>query len=318
MLPKASRILLLLAALLVPPLLLGGCASPGPRDTAASLPEQPREAVTIFDREGRRTDWGAMLAEVSGADVIVIGETHGHALGLAAAACLWDDILARRPQSALLLEFFERDHQIAIDDYLWGITDEEAFREAAGRAEGNYPPGHRRMVEAAKAAGRPVIAANAPRRYVRRAQPDGYGELIGLSEEQRRLYALPDRLPEGRYREEFFGLMGGGGHGPAGEGGGMPPEMIERMYRSQTMWDATMADSVLRAAAHGYRPAVLVVGRFHADFDGGTVQMIRRARPDLSVRTLSMVTKAGPELDEDDRGRADFVVYVGPGPDEQT
>jgi uncharacterized iron-regulated protein len=302
------------AALLLPS---GGCqstrAGSGP---AASLPERPREAVAVYYREGNRAAWEAMVEAVRGADVIVIGETHGHPLGLEAAACLWDDLLARDPEAALLLEFFERDQQVAIDDYLTGVTDEEGFRKAAGRSGGNYPAGHRRMVEAAKAAGRPVIAANAPRRYVRKAQPDGYGELVRLGEEQRRLYALPDAAPEGRYREEFFELMSGSDHGPGGEGGQMPAEMVEKMYRSQVMWDATMADTVVRAALRGYRPVVLVVGRFHADFGGGTVQMIERARPDLDVRTLSMVAADGSSLDEDDRGRADFVVYVGPGPDE--
>ncbi|HZW08261.1 MAG TPA: ChaN family lipoprotein, partial [Phycisphaerales bacterium] len=227
-----------------------------------------------------------------------------------------DDLLAGGPDAALLLEFFERDHQVALDDYLTGVTDEAAFKAAADRSEGNYPAGHRRMVEAAKGAGRPVIAANAPRRYVRKTAPDGYGELARLREEQRRLYALPDALPQGRYREEFFELMGGGGHGTAGEGGAMPAEIVEKMYRSQSMWDATMADSVVRAALRGYRPVVLVVGRFHADFAGGTVQLIERSRPDLDVRTLSMVAAPGDALQEEDRARADFVVYVGPGPDE--
>lgn len=252
-----------------------------------------------------------MLEDVAGADVVVVGETHGHPLGLAAAAALWEDILERRPDAALLLEFFERDQQVAIDDYLTGVTDEEAFRKSAGRSDGNYPEGHARMVETAKAAGRPVIAANAPRRYVRRAGPEGYEYLLRLGQEQQRLFAVPDAVPEGRYREDFFELMSGGGHGAEGEGGEMPEEMVERMYRSQVLWDATMADSVVRAALRGYRPVVLVVGRFHADFDGGTIQLIARARPDLEIRTLSAVASDSEQVEEEDVGRADYVLYVG-------
>lgn len=41
------------------------------------------------------------------------------------------------------------------------------------------------MVEAAKAAGRPVIAANSPRRCLRVAKSDGYDKLKGLGQEQR-------------------------------------------------------------------------------------------------------------------------------------
>ncbi|MBK7406437.1 MAG: ChaN family lipoprotein [Phycisphaerales bacterium] len=296
---------------------LSGCAASTPtRRAAVSLPDRPRQAVRIFDHEGNPTDWESMLAGVSGADVIVIGETHSHPLGLEAAACLWDDLLAQRSAPALLLEFFERDQQVALDDYLTGVTDEAAFRKAAGRNDGNYPPGHRRMVEAAKAAGRPVIAANAPRRYVRKTKADGYDDLLKLGPEQRRLFVVPDSLLSGRYRDDFFKLMSGSDHGMGGEGGEMPPEMIEKMYRSQQMWDATMADSIDRASLLGNRPAVLVVGRFHADQDGGTIQLLQRARPDLTVRSLSMVASDAQEIAEEDRGRADYVLYVGPGDDE--
>ncbi|MFG0260198.1 MAG: ChaN family lipoprotein, partial [Phycisphaerales bacterium JB041] len=151
--------------------------------------------------------WNDMLAGLGDAEIIVIGETHGHPLGLSAAAALWDDVLETRPQAALAMEFFERDHQVALDDYLAGVTDEEAFLDAAGRSPGNYPDGHRRMVEAAREAGRPVIAANAPRRYVRMTTPSGYERLATLSDAQRRMFETPSQLVEGRYRDEFFGLM---------------------------------------------------------------------------------------------------------------
>lgn len=289
---------------------LAGCSA-SPRRTAHTLPERPREAVRIFDRQGNSTAWEVMRGEVSQADVIVIGESHGHPLGLEAAACLWDDILETEPDAALLLEFFERDEQVALDDYLTGVTDEEEFRKASGRTSGNYPPGHERMVEAAKTFGRPVIAANAPRRYVQRTTSEGYEKLDELGPEQKRLFVVPDQLVEGRYRDDFFELMSGG----HGEDGGLPEEMIEKFYRSQQMWDATMADSVVRAVREGYRPVVLVVGRFHSDLDGGTIQMIRRQQPDLTIRTLSMVATDAETIDEEDVGRADFVLYVGAAPE---
>jgi uncharacterized iron-regulated protein len=294
---------------------LTGCGGARHRRSLALAPQQPREAVMVFGPQGERVPWEVMLETAKQADVIVIGETHGHPLGLEAAASLWDDLLAEQPDAALLLEFFERDQQVAIDDYLSGITDDEAFRKAADRSEGNYPHGHARMVEAAKAAGRPVFGANAPRRYVRKTSAEGYETLEALGDEQRRLFAVPDSLIEGKYHEDFFELMGGADHGESGEGGAMPPEMLEKIYRSQQLWDSTMADSVVRAATEGHRPAVLVVGRFHADFDGGTVQYIERRRPGVKVCTLSMVSSDAAEIDGEDLGRADFVLYVGPGPD---
>lgn len=290
-------------------LVLFGCSAT-PRRSVEALPAEPRTAVHIFDRQGNPTTWEFMRGDVSGAQVIVIGESHGHPLGLAAAACLFDDVLATQPDAALLLEFFERDEQVAIDDYLAGVTDETGFKKASGRTEGNYPSGHRHMLESAKSRGRPVLAANAPRRYVRRTSAGGYTEVINLGPRQQALFVVPDPLVEGKYRDDFFGMMSG--HGDDA----MPPDRVEKMYRSQQMWDATMADSIVSALRAGNQPVVLVVGRFHSDFDGGTIQLLRRAEPGVTVRTLSVVARDGEEIDPEDVGRADFVVYVGASPEE--
>ncbi len=290
-------------------LVLGGCASSQTR--TEELPAEVRTAVMIFDKQGNPTDWDAMLSASLDADVVVIGESHGHALGLEAAATLFDDILASGADAALLLEFIERDHQLALDDYQAGVTKEDAFRKASRRTDGNYPPGHARMVEAAIEAGRPVYAANAPRRYVRMTTKDGYEKLRALNPRQQMLFTVPEPLIEGEYKDTFFELMGGMSHGTPETEHGIPPEMIEKMYRSQQMWDATMADSVVTAARLGNRPAVLVVGRFHSDNTGGTIQFINRYAPGLKVVTLSMVITDEVTIDEDDIGRADFVLYVG-------
>ncbi|MBX3321546.1 MAG: ChaN family lipoprotein [Phycisphaeraceae bacterium] len=301
---KAMMLCVMLAGL------LGGCA--GAKRTEADVvvaPLVPRESVRIFDRGGAPVDWDAMIAGVRDAGAIIIGETHGHAMGLAAAADVWEAVASS--SAALLLEFFERDQQVALDDYLSGVTDTDAFLKAAGRTSSNYPAGHSRMVETARAVGAPVIAANAPRRYVRRTTAGGYENLVSLGSEQQRLFVVPDVLVTGKYRDDFFGLMGGMSHGPAGEGGGMPAAMIEKMYRSQQMWDATMADSTARALMAGAQPALLVIGRFHSDFDGGTVEFLRHRVPDARIVTLSMVASSEVEIADDDRGRADFVFYVG-------
>lgn len=297
-----------------------GCGPTGKRHDKESLhptlPADVRSAVRIFDRDGQRTEWSSMRAALSMADVVVIGESHGHPLGLEAAACLYDDVIADRTGSrgpALLLEFFERDQQIAIDDYLTGVTDEPGFRKASGRTEGNYPPGHARMLEAAKNASLPVVAANAPRRYVRLTTAEGFEKLADLTGHQQMLFVTPDPIIEGEYKDRFFELMGGMSHGTPETENGIPPEMINKMYYSQQVWDATMADSVAATASEydGVRPVVLVIGRFHSDFNGGTVQLIHRYASTRTVKTVSMVASTETELNDDDLGRADFVVYVG-------
>lgn len=317
----------------------GGCATgtvstgaatsapiPTPRDTTAAqqaaISEFSPDDITIFVGATRDVvAWDELVERAAGADAVIVGELHGHPRGLAFAAALFDEILAREPTgAALALEFYERDHQPAIDDYLTGVTTADEFAAATSRTPGNDPPGHRAMLEAARSTGVPVVAANAPRRYVRLARTSGFEALANLTDAQRRLFDIPDELTPGGYRERFFAAMGGmGGHSgpdPTSDAEREAQEaeaerVVESFYRSQNLWDATMAGSVARLLQDGRRPVVLVVGRFHAEFDGGLVSRLRDSAPTAGVLTIVVVDSAARTLADEDLGRGDLVVHIG-------
>lgn len=296
---------------------LCGCAV---RDRKSAMPPMvvgdPRSVVVYDGATARTVSWRELVTAATNADAVIVGENHGHPLGLASAAALWEDVVAAAPQAALSLEFFERDEQSRIDDYLAGLIDEARFKARTLRTDSNYPPGHRAMVETAKAADRRVCAANAPRSIVSLARREGYERITTLTAEQRRLVRVPDELATGRYREDFDRFMresGGVTHG-----GGDPPseeeiqQRLDAIFRSQSMWDWTMAETIARALADGARPVVHVVGRFHSDFRGGLVQAIERQRPGAAIVSVSYVNEAAPALRDEDRERATYVIYVGP------
>ncbi|MCC6969412.1 MAG: ChaN family lipoprotein [Phycisphaerales bacterium] len=268
---------------------------------------------TVFrGNDGTVANWNDLVAVASGADAVLVGENHGHPRGLPSAAALFEDLVAKAPNATLAMEFFERDEQANLDDYLADLTKEDAFRVAANRTEGNYPRGHRHMVETAKANHRSVIAANAPRRYVRVARADGYDKLRTLTSEQQRLWRIPDELPTGRYWEDFQKVMGAGAaaHGPK-EDEATQKKRIEDTFRSQSLWDWTMAESVARSIQAGRAPTLLVVGCFHINHEGGTVLALRKLAPGAKVVTVSYVDAESSSLRDEDKGRADFVIYVG-------
>lgn len=298
---------------------LSGCASTRVDDArAAAEPLEPR-GVTIHDGvTGSVVPWEAMLAALGGADVVIIGEMHGHGLGLASSAAVWEDLSARGDLTpALSMEFFDRSRQAAIDDYLLGVLDEAGFEDEADRTARNYPPGHRSMVEGAKGAGLRVYAANAPRRYSTLAREEGYRELTGLRASQQALFELPSEEGKDAYRERFEAMFAGMLTSHGGEA--QSPEALEARvagyYRAQSVWDATMAGTVARAAQDGGRPVVHVVGRFHSDYDGGLVHEIARRRPGARVVTISMVESFDTEEDVggEEGPRADFVIAVKAG-----
>jgi len=289
-----------------------GCASTGPAPEPGGRAERASEPAGFVSGETLRP---LALAEVASraavADVVIVGELHGHPRGLEATGRLFEEIARLEPRTAALgLEFYERDEQVALDDYLSGLTDEAAFREATGKAAGKDP--HRELIETARAAGLRVWAMNAPRRYARLARTEGFGVYETMTREQRRLVDVPEELTGGRYADTFYELMGGmGGHGEETESDG-PSEMAVSFFRAQNVWDATMAATAARALDAGARPLVIVVGRFHSDFGGGLVERVKERAPGARVLKLSVLDADEPG--EGDRGRADVLIPAGPLP----
>ncbi|NUP95609.1 MAG: ChaN family lipoprotein [Planctomycetaceae bacterium] len=293
---------------------LGACASVSPHGSgsaakAAASQLAPR-SVAIFRSGGTRAEWNELVDAAAQAEVVFVGENHGHPLGLASAAALFEDVVARCPKAALSMEFFERDEQSRLDDYLTGASDLATLEKRAARSDGNFPPGHRAMVETARANARPVHAANAPRQYVRLANREGYERLANFTWEQKRLFRVPDFLVTGRYRDDFDRVMTPSERDPKAP---EEQERLSKVFRSQQMWDWTMAESLYVALANGEAPLVHVVGRFHSDFRGGTVQALEALRPATKTLIVSFVDADAPvALAESDLGRGDFVIFVGP------
>ncbi len=284
--------------------MLSGCASD--RAPVSDADHATGYATVLNDNPAAVDEF---VRAASDADVVLIGELHDAVAGQALAADVWDRVVGARPRSALAMEFFERDEQLMLDDYLAGyIKDEAEFKHLSGRTESNYPAGHRRMVEAAREHGRPVFAANAPRRYVRIARAEGYDALRKMPRDRQPLFKIPNPQPGGVYKETFYSLDFG--HGPLSAA----PENADAMFRSQSLWDATMADTVVRALGAGHSPVFLVVGAFHVMDDGGTKQLIRRARPRAKIVTFAVIRQseaAGRVSSE----AADFVLFVPSEPE---
>jgi uncharacterized iron-regulated protein len=312
--------------------LMVGCSSMAVRDSDADTHSMREEARGVTIRKGDGSgvvSWDEVVADMASADVVLFGEMHGHPLGLAIAQEMWEDLLVERPTAVLSMEFYERDQQLALDEYLEGVTDRPQFEKAAKKDKGNNPPGHKRMIDAAKEAHRPVMAANAPRRYVTIGRKKGYETLEALDGLPRTMFELPMGDQEGAYKDRFMELM-------SGMVGHDSDDIAAGMFRSQSVWDATMGDSIVDGLKLG-SPVAHVVGYFHVQFGGepggsGLIDQIRvrndrplkivtiipLARDDQSLRMGSddVLGEDGEVVEEgeaSDVGIADYVVYVGAG-----
>lgn len=264
---------------------------------------------------GRVATWADLVEGISWSQVVFLGEIHDHREGHQVQVAIVEDMLAATPGTAVSLEMFERNEQPIVDAYLRGELEEATLVERTGSAswapknsaDGSWSEFYQPLVDRAKEAGSPVIAANAPRVYVRQARIDGYDALNALPPEERSHFDLPKRLDDGAYRQRFNAVMT-----PEGEDPADPARLasLDQTFRSQQMWDATMARSIATALDDGAPKVVHCLGSFHSDYRGGTVLALRDAKPFVRILTVSIVPEAATALRERDRGRADIVIYA--------
>lgn len=326
--------------------LLAGCQS-GQRSSAdreaalarwqqgESAARQPIATITVFDgRSGAQIKhgiWTELAARIAQADVVIIGEQHDDAIGHAVELRITQLVVQEYGGAAALsMEMLERDEQPIVNDYLDDLIDVEAFVKLTESTDwagkGSWAEWYQPMIDEAKASGAKVIAANAPRRYVRVARRDGYDRLESLDPQRQALFDVPVGALEGPYRDRFMALMsppapapppppegGSTAARPNPHAGAASTEQLDATFRSQMLWDATMAASIDQAMDHGVNKVVHVVGQFHSDFEGGTVQQLRARRPEVRILTISLQPVEATSLREADRGRADVVIYTGSG-----
>ena len=90
-----------------------------------------------------------MLADLSRADVILVGEQHDDPNTHRLETALLEGLQRRRSALVVSLEMFERDVQPALDAYLGGRNTEEEFLKAS-RPWPRYATDYRPLVELAK------------------------------------------------------------------------------------------------------------------------------------------------------------------------
>jgi len=278
-------------------------SSPGVGDSAYVAGD-----YRVYSGDGTGSSIDDIVAAMAAVEVVFVGETHddptGHFLETellrrAYHAVEYDSTADGESRSvALSLEFFQRDAQPILDEYLAGLITEKAFL-AASRPWPRYKTDYRPLVEFAKEQDLAVVAGNAPRRYTNRVTRLGRESLNDLGPAALATLApLPYGQPSKAYRDQWIqvimavmeeeGLKCGkpiidSTQADSGAAGGQHQSAHGNMgnqLHSQVLWDATMAywinDQLVR------RPDDLVlhmVGSFHVARGTGIPEQLERYRP---------------------------------------
>jgi uncharacterized iron-regulated protein len=292
------------------------------------IAEQPSDLATpdsdkhyrVYDGKGNPSTLDAVLERMQGVDVVFLGESHDDPLAHLLQAHLLRQLQERRrgqtkPRLALALEMFDRDVQPVLDEYLAGLITEKAFRDSS-RPWHNYEKDYRPLVEYARGHKLPVIAANAPRRYVNRVSRLGAASLRDVPEPERRgLPPLPYAAASPAYTARFQEIMKKHTPNKAGAPADKSSKDSGHGIEAQSLWDATMAYSVAEFLLRHPQSQVLHVnGSFHSAKRLGIPEHLMRYRPGTSLLVVTMTPHKGfPEFVAGDLADAgDFVIVTDP------
>lgn len=140
---------------------MGGQSWPDPAD-APRYDGEAFAGMQIYDvAAGLWLDEQALMLGLAPAQVVFVGEQHQVPAIQELELWVLERVLADDPTVALGMEHFQHDEQSVIDDYLAGTIDAATFEATAQPWEG-YQKYWRPLVEAMKAAERPVLALNVP------------------------------------------------------------------------------------------------------------------------------------------------------------
>ena len=338
-------------AMLVTPLFLFAPAAVAAPSLQAQHPEGTRSAPVegadfrVYQRDGGLASFADILAEVESFDVVLVGEQHDDLIGHGFQASLLGAAFQRVQAERLVvlsMEMFEHDVQYIVDEYLDGLISEDHFMSSA-RPWPDYEARYRPMVEIARAHGLPVVAANAPRRYVNRVSREGPESLSDLPASATQfLPPLPYPGPSDVYRAQWDAVMAASmeemraqmdsmaAAEPASEpmsvaGEDEPAEdeegereqhaygMSPNVIYSQALWDAAMGHRVTSALSEHPGSLVLhMAGSFHVARGTGIPERIEDYRP--GTRVLSIVMEAVEDIDawddEEHDGLGDYVILT--------
>lgn len=254
-----------------------------------------------------------LARRLANADVVVVGEYHGHHASHLLQAQLQLALFQQQPQQILSMEQFETNQQDALNQYLAGSSGESEMIEDTG-AWDNYRASYRPLVEFALSHQLPVIAANAPGDIVRCVGREGPHIIDDLSQAQRQTIAQQPFMDTPAYRQRFDDAIGA-----SHSGGDAMKQRLDNSYKAQLLRDNTMAERILQARRNYPGHQILHVnGNFHSEQRQGTVALLHKRAPELDIAVISPVfwpeNEAMPELSEH-RTKGDFLYFLQPLPD---
>ncbi len=256
---------------------------------------QKKTAYQIFTKTGKKITYEKMLKQLKTSDIILFGEEHNNPIDHWLEYEITND-LVKTNKLMLGSEMFETDNQQAVNKYLAGEIDKRGL-DSMARLWPNFKD-YAPLLDLAKINHLQFIASNIPRTYASLVYRQGFEALDSLPDNEKQWIApLPIQ-----YDENLSGykniMQAAHDHG----GPNLP--------KAQAIKDATMAYFI----AKNYKPEFTFVhynGSYHSENFQGILWYLKLILPDLNYKTIASAPQADPTtLEEDNKGKADFIIVV--------
>jgi len=266
------------------------------RDLAERTP-----SITVFSRRANKTiTFSELIDQLHDSDLICVGETHDSDPHHRAQHHLLKVLFAADERLGVGLEMFQRPFQNAVDDFIAGKIDEEAFLNATEYAKrwGYDWSLYRSIVEFCRRNGVPLAALNASQELTRQVSKLGYDGL--KDDDKKQLAGVDFHVKEHRdYWHDRLSKM----HGRTDA----KPEEKERSYQVMTVWDGYMAESAARfQQTRGIRRMLIIAGSGHIERGFG---IPNRAAALTGGRAVTIGVEVGP-YQEPKEPLTDFVLFI--------
>lgn len=262
-------------------------------------------AFAFYTNKGKEIPFEEAIDKLASSDVVLFGEDHNstivHWIELRTAKAL----LAKKKKLVMGGEFFERDDQNKIDEYLSGWINEKHF-ESAARFWPNYKTDYKPLLDLAHDSLIPFIATNVPRRYAAIVAKSGLDTLRYLPLEARQY--LPN-LPISFTMKtpgytEMIAMMGD--HGSSNS--------VENIVKAQALKDATMAQSIAENLNRG-NLFFHVNGDYHSANYGGIYWYLKLINKKFKISTVKVYSDENLIFNPDWKNSGDIIlVYSSDAP----
>jgi uncharacterized iron-regulated protein len=261
---------------------------------------QELEAYRIYDKSGKKVEFGKMSKELQSKQVILFGELHNNPISHWMQLELTKSLAEKSNKLALGAEMFETDDQLVLDEYLEGLMKVDQFKKEA-KVWPNFDTDYLPLLDFAKEMDFPFIATNVPRRYASLVSKMGQSALDSLTSEAKALFpALPYEVTEGDSGyADMRAMMGTHGMGMN----------VEDFIAAQALKDYTMASFIFRNLPQN-GTFIHFNGSFHSQKFSGIYNFLKKENPELKIGVIATVESDDLEFQKEWKILADYIIVA--------